>query len=231
MQSKRDNVKNKTMDRFHILWKHQVETTVLQKMIETYQCVDSEETFAQFRILVRTFHTCIESLLSIMKTESLTAHNEGRVKFSDNDLEMLTGSKSKKRGSGKMPKKVKFIKNARITVRLFDEATGGPTKEGKSYIQIPSRASEWSSLRNRITHPKTLDDFDIHPSDAEIAKIVAAWYMGLSSWVIATEKRAAATRNKERKAIIAEMQARSVDGVIPPRELEGLRKRLQNTLE
>lgn len=219
------------MDRFRFLEKHVVEMSVLQNMIDSYKCANVEETFAQFRIFVRTVQTCIEGLLSIMKTESLTAHNEGRVTLSDRDHEKLTGFKRKTSGSGEVPIKLTFLKDARLTVRCFDEATGGPTSEGRKHLQIPACVNEWPALRNRITHPKTLNDFDVRANDTDVASAIVAWYQSLVSWVIAIEKKNAAVRNTERVNIVADLAESVVDGAVPPAKLAALKKRMLKTLK
>lgn len=113
------------LERISMLATLGVEWKTVQDMITFTKATSPEEKFAQFRILIRTIHSCIESLVFMMKSEALVAHVTGLLDLSKSDVEKLSERKRNKDGTGWLPVKQNFGQKIRLTIRLYDLAAGG----------------------------------------------------------------------------------------------------------
>ncbi|MCF6264758.1 MAG: hypothetical protein L3J24_14390 [Xanthomonadales bacterium] len=209
----------------------QKEIIVIHKMITANPKDDTEAKFAMYRILVRTVHICMESLLVFMKTEILKSYDQNEISICEKDLQKLLNKKPSKDGKRLVPVKLKFIQNARLVIRLYAEVKAGPSSQSSISVKVPPQAGQWSILRNRITHPKTLDDFRIRPLDVKVAVVMMGWYLNLYDWIASIEKKQAIRFEKERSATLAEMMSANNGGDLSPEDLDKFKARILKTYE
>jgi hypothetical protein len=140
-----------------------------------YDALDSEDTPFWRRAFVRSSLAFIEGLTALLKQQAFVAEcNKIPKVIVLGSLSVLSGETYTVDDNGMVrarPIAIPALNNLQFAFRSYAEAQGSPFKLDKS-------GKEWAALRaaigvrDRIMHPKHLDDLNI--SDSEIAAIETA---------------------------------------------------------
>jgi hypothetical protein len=142
------------------------------------QQIDKDPADVTRRSLVRAVFSYIEATLHAMKDAALDAHEQKHMIFSAADLAMLREETYFIDDRGVAKSRSAFSQtpaNIRFTIAKFGESTFSP-------YRVVGSEEDWAtlsdsiSLRNRLVHPKRLEDLSI--SDAEQAALLKtfAWF-------------------------------------------------------
>ena len=134
------------------------------------QVLDSNNTQFTRRAYVRNLFAMMEGCIWALKEIVLLAHPAGgRRKFlAKGEYELLSDTSYELKSNGDVKEQVKYLRlpeNIRFTFRVLEKYF-----EGSYNLEVGGRG--WQAflaaqaVRNRITHPKTCEDFSI--SDIEI---------------------------------------------------------------
>lgn len=206
------------------------EVHVAQAMATAYRHTDAYENAAKFRILVRTVHSNVEALIAFMKLDAIHAFETGRVKFTPKQLKGLKEIHVNSKGKEVFARPT-FMPNARLAVRCYDEATGGPTALGKRNLQLPAKLKDWARLRNRITHPKYISDLKITEPDIQLLPAVVTWFTGLAAWVTTVERGRVEGSYADTMDTLAQMSQLSKLGHRRTPEMKDLLQKLMDVQE
>jgi len=130
------------------------------------------------RTVIRTTFAMIEGLLNILNQAVLDYYKGGFAQLTPDEIEDLTEEKRKKNGEltanfMRTSKKITFSFN------LFAQKIGG-----FSY-SIDTTTNEWTQfekairIRNRITHPRNLEDMILNEEEMSSILDVAKWFVTL----------------------------------------------------
>ncbi len=143
----------------------------------------TEEQFAR-RTILRTVFTVIDGLCWYLKTEALNlAENQG-IRFSHNELKVLTEETETTDKNGKARRQRHFaspIENVRVSMAAFAKVRG--CELPVDIRKIPSAYSDCLAIRHRVTHPKSAAALRI--SDVEFSGLTGLlnWLLAVSDWI------------------------------------------------
>ncbi len=150
-----------------------------------------ERTQSGSRAFVRAVFALIEGGVFGLKQVAITLSEHGQGQFSEAEMAMLKDELydlDKKGRATVQPKFVPLPKN----IRFAFEACG--RAYNTSYV-LPVNDSGWHSfqealkVRNRLTHPKSIDDLQLTEKELEQASEAAKWFLRQHAQLTATIER------------------------------------------
>jgi len=205
-----------------------IEVDVVLRMSKALNERRREFVLSKFRIVVRTVHVSVESLLFFMKLDALHAHHSGWVEFSASDLKKLSEVNKKPDGT-LVPVKLTFIQNAKCAIRCYSASVGGNSPEAQELIQLLDRFRKWPEMRNRVTHPKQLSDFEFKHSDLDLLDKIVAWFQLLSQWILRVERERVDGTYSDRVLLLEEMGKNLSSDEIAKERMKELLGKLMDT--
>jgi len=157
-----------------------MEKVLTQDMLECGELVNGEsKTDSAARSFVRAVFAMIEGSIFNLKQMALNLSAHGRGSFSKAELVMLEEVSYDLDSKGGAITQTKFMKLPANIRFAFDAAARG---FGVTY-KLEVGSSGWANfresidIRNRITHPKKIDDLEL--SDTEVQKVVdtGTWFL------------------------------------------------------
>ncbi len=164
--------------------------------------IDANDTQYNRRVFVRALFAMIEGTVFFIKqtTFSTSASGVGRLRI--DEATILQDSTVELSSNGKPKLKTKFIRledNLRFTVRMLN-------KVYNLELDLKVGSEQWEkfkkaiSIRNKITHPKSIDDFNIDDSDLLIMRDLRGWFCQFIADVVSGIFEAIKEANKKRQA-------------------------------
>ena len=131
------------------------------------------------RSFVRAFIALVEFDTYNRKQRALYLHQQGHYRFEASELMLLREIQPELDDTGKVKERQKYLRlidNYRFAIRMFCKATG-------IEFQLPTNDAGWTAfkdtvtVRNRITHPKRMDEVNV--SDKQLQTVISAykWFM------------------------------------------------------
>ncbi len=116
---------------------------------------------------VRVFFSAVEGVLHSYKVVMEKCYEAGEIEFSEDDLPIIRGEKW-----------LSFHENLKFTVKHFSRLIGIPSPVNKN-------SQEWvafkkiTEIRNRITHPKKIEDVFITTEEIPFINQGPLWFWNL----------------------------------------------------
>ncbi|WP_146097998.1 hypothetical protein [Xanthomonas arboricola] len=147
---------------------------------ELLDCGDTQFTR---RAYVRNVFAMIEGCIWALKETVLLAHTvDGRKKlFARGEYELLSDTSFDLKVNGEIKEQTKYLRlpeNVRFTFRILKKYFGGT-------YNIASDSKSWQAflaaqnVRNRITHPKTSEEFEVSDAELEQCQLACSWFNNL----------------------------------------------------
>ena len=151
-----------------------------QDMIDCEQLIKARpEDEGVKRSFIRCVFALIEGSVFNLKETALTLAKHGRGKFSHGELAMLEevsydlGDKGEAR---EQPKFIQLTKNVRF-------AFSAAARAFQVTYELAVDDKEWSTfkdaiaIRNRITHPKSVDDLKLSDDEVQVVADAGSWFL------------------------------------------------------
>jgi hypothetical protein len=153
---------------------------------------DTDGTGTEKRQFLRAMFACIEGAVWLFKQASLEQHRNGSITFNPAELQLLAetiAGLDNQGGAQEYPASLRFLPNLRFAFdchcRAFDY---------EPVLNVGDH--EWDSLRrtvevrNRLMHPKQLDDLGVSNEELRLARDALKWFglacsvatLGVSMW-------------------------------------------------
>jgi len=130
------------------------------------------------RTAIRTTFAMIEGLLNILNQTVLDYHKGGVAQLTPKEIENLTEEKRKANGEI-TPNFMRTSKKMVFSFNLFAQKIGGIE------YSVDNTTSEWAQfenairIRNRITHPRNLEDMMLNEKEIISVLDVSKWFVTL----------------------------------------------------
>ena len=136
------------------------------------------------RIFLRSLFAMIESSVSQMKGRALEIEGYGKVEFSAKLLKILNEGSRVAQDDGTI--EWEFVRpgtkeNVKAAVRAFAKSLGTETPLGGE-ARLPSGFSVALGARNRVTHPKGLQDLAVSDEEVSAGLEILQWFMKMAKW-------------------------------------------------
>lgn len=131
------------------------------------------------RAYIRSFFALLEGSIWVFKQAILHAPTkDGKSKrMSPAEFALLSDKSYDLKSNGQTKEQTKYLKlpeNLRFTFSVLEKYFKTTSDLGIGTVKWESFL-EAQSIRNRITHPKTSDDFEVSDKEIEICKKVCSW--------------------------------------------------------
>ncbi len=140
--------------------------------------VDAEDTQYNRRAFVRTLFALIEGTVFFLKQTTFSTASSGARRLRADEGLLLLDSTVELSSGGRPQLKTKFIRvedNLRFAVRMLN-------KVYDLDLDLKVGSKQWENfksaieVRNRITHPKSIEDFAIDNEDLQIMRDLRSWF-------------------------------------------------------
>jgi len=140
--------------------------------------VDASDTQYNRRAMVRALFAMIEGTVFFLKQTIFTAGTHKKGSLSLADALLLLDSSAEMSSKGESDLRTKFIRledNLRFTANMLKKVYGVT-------ITLGIGSANWDkfqkaiAIRNRITHPKAIEDFVIDSEDLSMLRDVRGWF-------------------------------------------------------
>jgi hypothetical protein len=152
----------------------------------TVNAVRASRIGAHRRHYVRSVFAFVEGFVFQMKQVAVAAHKDGFVQFTSGDLALLVEVSYDLDDRGEVrrrPANLPFANNARFGLTAFGRALapGYSISFSDSGWETLRRAAK---VRNRITHPKSVDDLTIADEELRMVGEAHRWFAGTARSIL-----------------------------------------------
>ena len=157
-----------------------MENVLRQDMLDCGRLIEGEhKTDSASRSFVRCVFALIEGSVFNLKQTALTLHRHGKGKFSQAELAMLEDVSYELSDKGEAKEQIKFIpltKNIRF-------AFSAATRAFQVKFELVVDDEGWSTfkdalgIRNRITHPKSIEDLKLSDEEVQTVTDAGSWFL------------------------------------------------------
>lgn len=139
--------------------------------------IANEDSYSR-RNHIRALFAMVEGSIYILKQTVLVAASSGTGPFSRAELAVLREETFDLKDNGHARTQKKFLKvaaNLRFTKRCLEKAFGYSLE----FNATPTSWDDFTNaikIRNRVTHPKGLQDFEVSKEESELARRVGHWF-------------------------------------------------------
>lgn len=146
------------------------------------------------RTAVRANLAMIEGLVNCLNQFMYESYKQGLIKLIDSEIEIITEQKTTKNGYVK-PVFLPFCEKIHKSLSLFAEKMAGVN------VIIDKSSQEWklleaaNTIRNQITHPKNILDFQVSDSQVSIIINAPTWFIDQYKELTNLAAKNLATRN------------------------------------
>ena len=113
------------------------------------------------RVYARTIFSVFDGYAYFLKQNAVKRAEAEGVSLSKDELEMIYERRGGDPARGGKPKTVSTAENLRFAMKLWARVNGGEAPPRDA--QLPPEFERIRVLRNAITHPKRIEDFDVFP--------------------------------------------------------------------
>lgn len=179
---------------------------IIEDALWAESALDREDNKFTRRAYIRSLFSMIEGTVWILKQTVLVApvRGGGPKRFSPAEYALLSDKTYDLDRNGEPKEQVKFLKlpeNVKFTFNIFSKYFG-------TNLDLGIGSNGWNKfleaqkVRNRITHPKTPEEFDISDEEIQSCKTACSWFNflvanTLSAIVSTHEKPAMPRKNHE----------------------------------
>jgi len=157
-----------------------MENILREDMLDCGRLIQGEhKTDSASRSFVRCVFALIEGTVFNLKQTALTLHRHGKGKFSQAELAMLEDISYELNDKGEAKEQVKFLPLTKNIRFAFSAATRAFQVEFELLVDDAG----WSTfrdalvIRNRITHPKCIDDLRLSDDEIQIVTDAGTWFL------------------------------------------------------
>jgi len=150
---------------------------------EAEEALDTKDSQYKRRVLARALFAMIEGTVYFLKQTTLSTGSSIRGKLKVAEFVLLMEETPELKSNGQVYTKTRFIPledNLKFLARMMNEVFGVEIQLGVGTL-IWHEFQTALSIRNRITHPKSEDDFSISDSEVETMKHVQGWFCQITA--------------------------------------------------
>ncbi|WP_417590676.1 hypothetical protein [Owenweeksia hongkongensis] len=150
---------------------------------EEYLSKNNSSQFAR-RIYIRSVFSYLEGSIWVFKQVCFKAKpsDNSRRKMSISEYAILNEESYELKGNGDITvttKNFNLLDNIKFTFKMLNKLFGGELEIGTG-TESWTKLIEAKNVRNRITHPKRIEDLTIEDSEIETCQEVCSWFNILS---------------------------------------------------
>jgi hypothetical protein len=143
------------------------------------------------RIAIRSVFALLEGFISRFKGRALEVKKYGGIAFSPKLLRILEEGQAVTREDGTIEwehVRPRTMDNLKGSIRAFSSALETSTPLGGT-VPLPAEFAVALAARNRVTHPKNLQDLVITEDEFAAVREILVWFREIAAWATAQEKR------------------------------------------
>jgi len=125
------------------------------------------------RMQVRQLSSVVDSFFGILNYHSLAKESRGELDISAKDHKRIEG----RRG---------ILESYKASIKLFARAMG-VQNPNEDELQMRGPEKHWIALRNRIIHPRSLEEYEINGCDLAVLAATGEWFIKVSDWSLQLE--------------------------------------------
>jgi hypothetical protein len=122
------------------------------------------------RLQIRHFASLLDTFFSTLNVTSLERESRKVIVVSDNDKQQMKGMDG-------------VLAYYTSSIRIYAKAMGVANPNGDK-LQLNGSALYWPSLRARITHPTSLEQYQFTVCDNAILVSIAGWFDKVRDWAL-----------------------------------------------
>jgi hypothetical protein len=134
------------------------------------------------RLQVRQLSSVLDSFFGTLNYSSLEKQRQGELDISVKDQKRLKGYEG-------------IMISYKTSIKIYARAMDVPNPNGGE-IQVRGAVKLWPALRARITHPRTLEQYQFTACDTGIIQATGNWFKEVQDWALQLELQKIAEAKK-----------------------------------